>query len=218
MESGPDIFYRCANCDHLLRQESIFSGNTFGATIYSDGKTIAPMMPEFADLSKCKSCKHIFWVTKAKEIAEHYPHMVNTLNLEWQNAHMLGFLTINEYFRALDQGLVTTSEEELYIRKQILWAFNDRVRKGKALFRAKKDPFRWEENLDKLLNLLSPDDVDQKIMIAEIYRYKGDFKKCLELIGSIKQSEYSWIKAPFRQACRNKNRELFIVIKGMSDW
>ncbi len=208
MQPGPDHFYRCAKCDHLLRQESISSGNTFGATIYSDGKYIAPMMPEFADLSKCRSCKHIFWVSKAKVIAEHYPHEVETLSPEWQNAHMLEFLTINEYFRALDQGLATTPEEELYIRKQILWAFNDRVRKGKALFRAKKDPDRWEENLDKLLDLLTPDDVDEKIMIAEIYRNKEDFKKCLELIGSIKQSEYSWIKAPFRRACRNKNREV----------
>ncbi len=70
-------------------------------------------------------------------------------------------ITVKTFHRSWEQHFFdlpnrpTTPEEELYIRKQIWWTFNDRVRKGKA---------------------------------------------------------------PFRQACRNKNRELFQLTTGIIEW
>lgn len=63
MEPGKDLVYRCPQCGNFLRRQSISSGNTFIATVYSDGKMIAPMLPEFPNLTKCKKCNSIVWLS-----------------------------------------------------------------------------------------------------------------------------------------------------------
>jgi hypothetical protein len=73
MLPGPTYFYQCPNCDNLLRRDSLNSGNTFGSEYYSDGKRIAPMLPEFPNLTKCSKCNTIFWLSKLKPYVELQP-------------------------------------------------------------------------------------------------------------------------------------------------
>jgi len=68
MTPGPDYIYECPNCGSLLKRGSINSGNTFISTLYSDGKMIAPMLPEFPNLTKCRKCDSILWLSEMKEI------------------------------------------------------------------------------------------------------------------------------------------------------
>ena len=72
MIPGPTYLYECPNCQTVITRDSISSGNTFGAVLYSDGKTDAPMLPRFPDLTKCRQCQTIFWLSKTKEIGEYY--------------------------------------------------------------------------------------------------------------------------------------------------
>ena len=128
MEPGPNYIYKCPNCGNLLTNESLMSGNTFGAKIFSDGKRVAPMLPEFPDLTKCRKCNTIFWLSKLEEVGTYQWGYKKSPN--WEKADKAKFLNIKDYFKALNDGIAENREEELYIRNRIWWAYNDRTRKG----------------------------------------------------------------------------------------
>lgn len=209
MKYGPNYLYECPNCGNLIQNRSLMSGNTIDAELYSDLRRIAPMLPEFPNMIECKKCRNIFWLNKTKEIGEY--SWGDEPNPLWEKADSAEFLSIHNYFRALKENAVENQHEELYIRKRIWWSFNDRLRKGGKLFRFVNEEVRWKANIDRLLELLDIEQVDQKILVAELNRNLGEFERCLELINSIKDAELEWLKDGFKRECNNKNRNVFLL-------
>lgn len=122
-------------------------------------------------------------------------------------------LTIEEaskYFRIGENKLRRLAEEnkneELIIRKQIWWSYNDRIREGQEIFNDESDELRWLENVQKLKALLDQTDINQRIMIAEINRNLGDFETCINVIQSIDNDELNWLKDKFLNECNKKNK------------
>lgn len=204
MLPGPNYIYKCPNCGNLLTVGSLMSGNTFGAKIFSDGKRIAPMLPDFPDLTKCKKCNTIFWLSKLKEIGTY--EWGDNINQEWQKADHAEFLEIEDYYSALINGIAENTKEELIVRRLIWWAYNDRKRAGKEIFFDESDELRWVENVQKLITLLDQSDNNQKIMIAEISRNLGDFENCISIIQSIDNDNLSWLKEKFINECKRKSK------------
>lgn len=209
MLPGPDIIYKCPKCENLIKNGSLLSGNTIGAIRYSDSKMIAPMMPELPDITKCKKCNTIFWLEEECE--------VGTCNA-WDESDSLyanvsygNFLSIEEYFKALElDGIIRNKVDEFYIRQRIWWRYNDRVRmKGKKMFVNDDDRIRWELNLKRFLELLDKKDINHLIMSAEIYRNFGAFEKCLSIIQSIAEPDFEDIKDAFTKACNTRNTQVF---------
>ena len=62
MIPGPTIYYKCPICELLSSTGSLVSGNTIGSRLFSDGKSISPMLPEFPVMNKCQDCNHSFWL------------------------------------------------------------------------------------------------------------------------------------------------------------
>jgi len=204
MLPGPNYVYKCPNCGNLLTKGSLMSGNTFGAKIFSDGKRIAPMLPEFPNLTKCKKCDTIFWLSKLKEIGTY--EWGDNENSQWQKADNAEFLEIEDYYNAIIKGVAENKGEELIIRQRIWWAYNDKIREGQEIFNDESDELRWIENVQKLKTLLDQSDINQKIMIAEINRNLGDFETCINLIQSIDNDELNWLKEKFLNECNKKNK------------
>lgn len=204
MLPGPNYVYKCPNCGNLLTKGSLMSGNTFGAKIFSDGKRIAPMLPEFPNLTKCKKCNTIFWLSKLKEIGTY--EWGDHKNSKWQNVDKSEFLEIDDYFKAVETSIAENKNEELFIRQRIWWTYNDRIRNGQNIFNDEDDELRWKENVKNLLNLLDQSDLNQKIMIAEINRNFGDFENCINIIESIDNDELKWLKEKFANECKRKNK------------
>lgn len=210
MLPGPNYVYECPKCKYLLYSRSIGSGNTFGAKMFSDGKRIALMLPEFPDLTKCPKCNAMFWLSKMKEIGTY--GMNDKLAYEkWAMAEEVEFLTIYEYQIALEGEVYSSQDEELFIRQRIWWGFNDRVRKGKNIFSSDKDEVLWKNNALKLLALFDIENLNHKIMVAELHRNLGDFEKCMEIINSIKDSNLNSLKLLFEKECLSGNRNVFQV-------
>jgi len=203
MLPGPNFVYKCPNCDNLLTKKSVISGNTYGSKIFSDGKRIAPMLPDFPELTKCKQCNTIFWLSKMKEIGTY--EWGDNKNPKWQNTDDAEFLTIDDYFQALEAGMAEDKNEESYIRQQIWWTYNDRVRNGENMCKNEEDELRWKENVSILLSLLDQDDLNQKIMMAEINRNLGNFENCMNIVESIDNDELNWLKEFFFTECKRKN-------------
>lgn len=204
MIPGRYYVYKCPNCGNLMSKGSLMSGNTFGAKIFSDGKRIAPMLPEIPDLTKCRKCDNIFWLSKLKEIGT-YEWGDNKI-LKLPIAFPAEFLGINDYFKALDSGVAENKQEESFIRQRIWHAYNDRVRNGKNQFIDENDEIKWRENCYELISLLDQSDLNQRIMIAELNRNLGDFESCLNIIKKIDNNDLNWLKEKFILACELKNK------------
>jgi len=204
MLPGPNYVYKCPNCGNLLTKGSLMSGNTFGEKIFSDGKRIAPKLPEFPDLTKCKKCDTIFWLSKLKGIGTY--EWGDNVNSQWQKADNAEFLEIEDYYNAINKGIDKNKDEELFIRQRIWWSYNDRIREGQEIFNDESDELRWIENVQKLKTLFDQSDINQKIMVAEINRNLGDFETCMNVIQSIDNAELNWLKEKFLNECNKKNK------------
>ena len=198
--------YKCPNCGNLISRESYISGNTFGAQIFSDGKIIAPMHPLIPNLTKCKKCETIFWLSKLKEIGTFGCDDCTNYVKEWKESDCAAFLDLEDNYNALDKGLAENKEEELNIRISIWWEYNNRIREGENIFRDEKDELRWTENLERLKTLLDQSDIDQRMMIAEINRNLGDFENCISVIQTIDDDEVNRMKEKILNECHRKNK------------
>jgi hypothetical protein len=68
MMPGPTLIRRCSLCLKLFLQETISSGNTFGASWWTDGKMEAPMLPDEPWLVKCPHCGALLWIDEQEEV------------------------------------------------------------------------------------------------------------------------------------------------------
>jgi hypothetical protein len=62
------IVRECPHCKAHVVQEETVSGNTIGATYWTDGKRKAKMLPDHPWLAKCPVCAGLFWVDEAVEV------------------------------------------------------------------------------------------------------------------------------------------------------
>ena len=207
MIPGPNYVYQCLNCQNLLTRQSLASGNTFRSKLFSDCKRIAPMLPDFPNLTKCKNCNTILWLSKLQEIGTYEPG--DSKNLNWQNADKTEFLTIDDYYNAIGLGLAENIGEEILIRLLIWWAFNDRVRNGKEIYNNEGDEIRWKENCLTLMDLLDSQDDNRKIMLAELNRNLGYFEECISIIDSIETDNLKWVQVKYKSECEIKNKLVF---------
>jgi hypothetical protein len=182
------------------------SGNTIGAKFFSDGKQIAPMLPEFPNVTKCKKCNAIFWLRKLEEIGTY--DWGEKVNPDWLNADEAEFLTINEYFNAIESGVAANEDEEYFIRQLIWWEFNDRLRDHKEIFTNENDESLYRINCFALIYMLETENDNQglRLFTSELYRNLGNFEKCISLIDSITDERLDWVVEIERRECLAKNK------------
>jgi len=68
MIPGPKQIIACAHCGALEYYTTLRSGNTFGAKLYSDGKQIAPMLPQTPPYIECHACHKTYWLKDAAKV------------------------------------------------------------------------------------------------------------------------------------------------------
>jgi len=189
MLPGPTIYRKCPHCSNVFKSESLASGNTFGATHWSDGKVDAPMLPEFSQIVRCAECEKFIWI-KETEIAGEFDWFNREDDenppQEWENARSPLDPKIEDFVIALEEGQGSSNEKESYLRMQLWWHLNDPVRNGERS--AILPPVNEElflSNLKHLSQLLIDGSPDDQIMRAEIARECGEFDKCKSLLSDI---------------------------------
>ena len=165
-------------------------------------------MPSLPVLSKCTHCDTIFWLADIEQIGSYSFGDKN--NEEWEAAESAIFLDIDDLFRALTlDDVVAEKDDELFIRKSIWWAYNDRVRNGEKLHESLEDEIKWRENINQLMNLFDSDVDYDKIFIAELYRNIGNFEECIRIIDSISSADLGWVNEAIKKECQNRNTQVF---------
>ncbi len=210
---GPIKIYKCPNCDNKFSKKSLISGNTFGGRFYSDGKSIAPMLPSFPNLTKCEKCGAFIWFSKMEVIEEiEFDKYVDSIKLTFifpQGSHSTSMLdeyskarslTGEEYWEALNAKIYETSNDEKYIRIQIWHKYNDYIR------HVPEETITANENAEDfkrshktfLIRNLNPKNIQdrEKLIdygmfkdISDVERWEDNIQKLIILLG------YNIIKA-----------------------
>ena len=190
---------RCPHCGALKEVLQLMSGNTIGATLWSDTKHIAPMLPRVSHIQRCPTCGKYFFRTQDVMAgrSDRYGGGTGDLPLEYLK-------------QALAQ-LQPTGDDESALRFYILWAFNDRY----GNMEQSDIPIEeWEYHMNNVQHLLQMD-IDN-LFRAELYREIGDFEKAIQILETLevtndKKDLYNqMIQQTYRQA-QQHNRKIFVL-------
>jgi hypothetical protein len=174
MTPGPTLIRKCPGCARLLKFATIGSGNTFGATYWTDGKCEAPMLPDEPWLRKSPSEGVLFWMDECEDAGEISP-WEEAENPEWEDLEFAQTPSETDYVSALNAGMGAAPERLRYLRTRLWWAANDRLRTGAA---NRTEDFWTPEvvtNLRELVRLLDDEDDESRLMRAEALRELADF-------------------------------------------
>jgi hypothetical protein len=173
--------------------DTIASGNTFGATFWTDFKCNAPMMPADPWLKKHPVENVLFWsddyeliesIDPFELMERQHSEMMNRGS--WENRHLPKAIEIPyaeypdeaDYFFALKSGMADSKDKLCEIRMNLWWAGNDAIRKGEVDDLSKEHL----ENLVSIIALFDEDTPPHRLIRAEAFREQGLFKEALVLL------------------------------------
>lgn len=205
MLPGPTLIRQCNKCGGEYSERTISSGNTFGADFWSDGFSIAPMLPENHFLVKCPHCKNISWKEAdkiLKELELHDPEFEKWYKPEYLLPEAEDFL-----YALKDEKINTNSEREIYFRIKF-WHFSNRKFRGG---KNKDQNFLQIEidNLMKIIKLLDLEDEGERLIVAEIYRELSYFDESLKLLDFEFSDDYKWKSDSLKQKVLQKDRFVY---------
>jgi hypothetical protein len=188
--------------------------NSFGSVLFSDGMELGKRSQGFPKIIKCIKCKKYYWLNDNNKLGEYNKYDKN-INSEWKKATEAQFLSLNQYIEAVDSQTFNNKEEECYLRIRLWWKFNDRIRNRKnnnVLFRNNKDKIIYESNCIRLIEIFD-EGSKEKIMKAEAFRNLENFIECNNILETIIEENYIWIKDLIKKECERKNKFVIQLIK-----
>ena len=208
MTGIPDIV-KCPSCGYLQQQWTLVSGNTLGAHYYSDGTFRAPMLPQYPHFVMCPACGIFFKICESVIEVSAYSNEMDYFESEDSRIPFVSFLTVDEYYRALETGLYnsgnTNSNEYrsdmLSLRLSLWRAMNHQVHEEGSVtiietFDIQKaEPEKrelYEKNCRAILSTLSKRtynaSYDERLLIrAELHRNLGEFNNCKKYLSRIRR-------------------------------
>lgn len=201
-------------CEQKLVKRRLKSGNTFGATFWTDGRMDAPMMPEYPDFTRCPECGWFFWVHKAEELGPYIPRKrvseEDPSKVEdYPSYPEVREPTFKQYIQALETKLGQWPNVEKELRLKAWRKYNDKYRpkpKKNEEFKAIEWTPESRENANNILMLLYERNIDNSISKAELLRELGRFGLAHQMLDII--DEYGLDEAGDYQASLSRIREL----------
>jgi curved DNA-binding protein CbpA len=169
------------------------------------------MLPEIPNLTKCEKCNSIFFLSDLEPIASYDKYgEISEDHEKYSNLQYFKFLDIYDLIRALE----LYPQEEKYIRMRIWWGFNDRIRNEESnneeIFLNDNDKQLYEDNCNKLIELLDIENINEKMITAELNRNLENFDKCLAIIDNL-PDDLNVYKVLFNESCLQKNKYVFKI-------
>ena len=193
--------YKCPNCDTLTKRPNPIDLFRDGTIYYSDFSVNISKNDVWARIAKCRECDTIFWLRKVNKVEQ------ESIENESEIADIkdLKYLDLEDYFTVLSRGDFEDERDEVVVRRNIWWLYNDRIKVGKPLYTDKDDLIRWSDNLEHYLKLLENLEIGSKIVIAEINRNLGAFDNCIKIIEGIEDDEWPETRERLIEECKRKN-------------
>ena len=197
---GPDASVFCPSCGAKARYQTSLSGNTFGATYWTDGKRVAPMLAELPQFVRCGSCAACYWLRD--EIGDEDDLIADEVT-DVERLPYLEEATEADMYEALRIGEVTGRELQRQLRILAWWKSNDSLRRQHQLPQAQPAALTdvRRGNLQALLPLLNESDDNDMIMRAEIHRQLGDFDAAQRQLVELSDTRFAAVIGQLRELC-----------------
>ena len=188
---GFDILI-CPVCSQLYKKQVIASSNTFGAIFYSDGYTKGASLPNQPIILKCinKDCGQYLQIESLKKIAsESYDREETYYPGRWESAYDVeGYkMNIEDLNEALEDSICRNIKNETNVRTNLLWSYNDLFRKDSEYVLQNRERELFINNIESLIILYQEGtSIKERMFLAELYREKGDFEHCIEILKDLK--------------------------------
>lgn len=237
MQLSNGIYITCPYCGHEKKVASALSGNTFGATQWSDGYFDCPLGKDTSWIQKCPECKKLFVLTnkiKSRDIN----------NYDEREMKDFGEVSPDELLDGIEQlEKDDNKNNQEIIDKNVIFKFNDKYRrnennqpseKHKGVFKkavinriyflnsiiSENDKYEnivWSNSkfLSNNLKELYNGNTHYRLMIAELYREIEDFDKAINLAKSCIIESYqlclNWLKNTLIERAEQRNADVFTI-------
>jgi hypothetical protein len=159
-----------------IKQHTIGSGNTFGATFWTDWKSEAPMLPDQPLLIVCPHCHELLWIDELEELGKIEPW--GDEHGKFKHAREYEIPSLDDYFALIANG-AGDPQKERYTRLRAWWAGNDQRRTNAS--EIPMSPLEVE-NLTAFAHTLDESDSNELVMKAEAMRELSRFDDALSLL------------------------------------
>ena len=206
MEFGPDQVVLCPHCKGPEKYMTMESGNTFGASRWTDGRTDAPMMVNPPAVVTCRRCARCYWLEQAERVddgeawREATPPADPALAAIWYVREA----TEEEYFDAIDKKeLAAEPVQERRLRILAWWRGNNAFRGlgGHPASGHTADPARRRRNLLALAELLPGHADNVRLLKAEVLRELGEFQAAREILVGLRSGDMAGIARQIEILC-----------------
>ena len=219
MIPGPVQIIKCPACGAHQSNKSLRSGNTFGARYFSDGKRLAPMLPEYPYFVKCHACNVYFKINDKVIVGETSREKITA---NGSKAPFVRFLTVNEYSQAIKEGLYNGDEKDILSLRLSMWRRYNDIYDGERRYETYSSDNKvseteerdiYEDNCRKILSMMSENKDDESLLtFAELYRNIGDFDKCKKILNTVEKPEkYERYISKIKAECDKKNTDTIEV-------
>lgn len=215
---GPARKAYCPHCHAVKLIATIASGNTFGAKMWSDMKSEAPMAPRASYVQKCEACSKYFTLAAWADYEVEPEYAEDGESGTWGN------LTYGEWAEAMAQfeadSTYADADERASVYINFLQTYNDEFFRGNEPKEpAESDKALFIKYVDKLAGILPLEKVgaDGAIMVLEFYREAGQWDKVAELQPMIdkkvdgKNKSYQSVYKQFTDRIKARDTKLFVV-------
>ncbi len=220
MTSFENYYLQCPCCNSWLTGKQANSDTVNQSLLYSDGMIISDLTPIIQQrIVLCPACAIYFW--RDKQTLEKDEAVLKGFHTyPWSSWHLFGCnllsnagrkALVKHYWNLLKRIDSLDEQQEITIRKSLLWAYNDLYRDAlsfslKDMFSSKFSFRSWnnlklfhkenrvfyeseqaefQSNLLKLIALVEKMPEPDPAELAELYREAGDFKKAAKIIEKI---------------------------------
>lgn len=169
--ASPSV-YKCPHCGALKAISAITSGNSIGATYWSDFKRDLPMSPRSSFVQQCPLCGKFFLL-----IEDNFYKCADSFFC----VSSRGCLSYHSLKNAFTQ-LSPLGQYEKMIRLMLLHSYNDLYGDKLIADIPTEDRKLFKENATALIGLCDIDHSDDRLFIAELYREMGKFHKTISIL------------------------------------
>lgn len=210
--------YACPFCGKTKPMLSLMSGNTFGGELWSDGRTIYPMLPHISAIQKCPNCGKFSLFEKWEDTGNTDCKAIGTTG-------DLSYLEAKEAYKELKD------QNAFQIALFFVQAYNDEFRRPKLIEAFHKDKrnsimsglfsFPTEEDTTLFFEA-SQSAIDNSshtqealILKAELHREREEWLEACDILHKISAGDNQWIvDAILFHACKMDASLLPLVIDG----
>lgn len=210
MIPGPANVLSCPFCGSTKEVMSLASGNTLGATVWSDTRRDYPMLPEVSPIQECPHCHKFYFIEQAKHEYSKDP------DSEMRSFGELGKLTFLQLIEAKKQmdTLSLTKMQRWILNHQIFMAYNDTFRRQpeKVAFPPSDDQKElYYKTIDELLDGIDLSE-EYELFHAELLREIGRFEESKKILLNHKSDDDKWVVDAMLRHIAEKASEPFLLI------